>query len=297
MRNGDLAFNPDTVTRKAILDAVLTAYDTWGPGEPVGGEWAAIRQLARSALYGALAAGDRATLGTILFDPVGRLEWSGLQSVDANTAHDMQVWRTRCPGIDSRILAYPRPAGPGEPSSAMLQDAPRHYAEAARLLAVVPRPQLVVEIGGGLGGLARYFHALGSVFRYVDIDLADTLYLAYAVLAVVVGLDQVRLGYDPATPICLVPSHAIPDLQPDLVLNYRSFSEMDQVVLERYFGLINTWQPARVVWENVGSRIPRQYPEILLDQFPTLLGYTLAQREASPWSISSRYVREEWVRE
>jgi hypothetical protein len=177
-------------------------------------------------------------------------------------------------------------------------DAMRHDAEAYTLLA--GGALNILDIGGGYGELAYRLVNRSPSVRYVDVDLADTLYLAYGYLAPRLPDGAVSLGYDPNAPISLVPeSHVPPFLRPDVVTNYRSWGEMCYADVARYFGLIGEWAPRYVVHENsmYHSDDPDAsvflHPELMIYDYPPLPGYTVVLSAPSDWSAGGgRYVRQ-----
>jgi hypothetical protein len=180
------------------------------------------------------------------------------------------------------------------------------------LLEASPR---ILEIGGGYGGMAlRLYRHAPNLLHYVDIDLADTLYIAYAFLAPRMPAGAVVLGYDPQAAISLVPEHAIPGMEPyDLVVNFRSFGEMDRDTVARYFRLIEGWAPPYVFHENasyinerdsspqalaviLADQASKPHKEFLMQDYPPLNGYQLRSWEQSPWEAGSRYMRAGYTR-
>lgn len=300
-----------------VVDDVLAAYDRWGIGPEVGGEWGHIRRTARGPLHAALAAHDTGTLERLLVplmqrkasttDEIMAEEWYGLVSPITHDADD-HAWRT-ITGYDADVarLQYP-----GDPPDSMWPDALRHDAEAYILIGNVSR---IIEIGGGYGGLAFHLYQHDPEnLRYVDIDLADSLYLAYAFLAPKMPPGSVILGYDPDVPISLVPSHDIPPLVGyEAVVNYRSFGEMEPEEIQRYFTLIEEWAPYWVVHENASMVDPnsepeglakyrqgvewRGYEDVPVQSYPPLPGYTLRMCEMSPWLMGGRYIRTAFTRD
>lgn len=287
-----------------IVRDVLDAYAQWGLGDAVAGEWGAIRAGPRQTLHAALKDGDEARLAEILFHPIGRGEWSGMFTPIACTCGVPNC--EHLPGYLQQEMAMRRnilalanqPAREIDP----FPDTIRHDAEAALLVAKGHR---IVEIGGGYGGMALALYHRVPALRYVDIDLADTLYLAYGYLASHLPEGAVALGFHTFAPISLVPSHAIPDLHPcDTVCNYRSWSEMGAQAVGAYFHRIQEWAPRWVVHENVGrldtyrpGDTGLDYPEVPVSAFPVLPGYVCRRDTPSPWLLGgARYVRQEWER-
>jgi hypothetical protein len=299
-----------TVAASSVVDDVLRAYDRWGVGPEVGAEWGKIRREARAVFHAALAQRDTATLEALLTPLLNRVtlpaeikadEWFGIVSPSSHP-DDEPAWR-RILGEDANTarLEYP-----GDPPGNMWPDAPRHDAEAYILIGCACR---IIEIGGGYGGLAFHLYQHDpECLRYVGIDLADTLYLAYAFLAPKMPAGTVSLGYDPDAAISLVPSHDIPPLEGyEAVVNYRSFGEMEPAEIARYFRLIETWAPQWVIHENASRIDPGSEPEALaryrrgvawrgyedvpVQDFPAIPGYRIQVQDRSPWHMGDRYLR------
>jgi hypothetical protein len=285
-------------TRAAIVDAVLAAYARWGLGAPVSGEWASIRADARTDLHRALANGDRDLLARVLCEPAGRHEWWGLYSELTGPARisDMAVsWSITC-----KLAAPLRPMG-GEED---LPDTPRHDAEAAQL--ATRGHTRILEIGGGYGGMALSLWRRVPALRYVDMDLADTLYLAYAFLAPRLPVGSVVLGYDPDATVSLVSSHDIPAMgEFGVVCNFRGWGEMGRTEVARYFALIPSWTPQWVIYENAANRVGltelatgNVFPEVQIRDYPRLVGYRRRATAPSMWAAGGgRFQREEWEKD
>lgn len=278
--------------RAELASRVLAAYAEWGVGTEVGGEWGWVRREARQPLFDSLASGDPERVASVIFDFTGNTWWTGLVSTTADIDRDIATWRNTVGdgAVDIAEGGY------------IYHDTTRHDAEAWALLAGGARN--ILDIGGGYGGLAlRLFRRCPTV-RYVDVDLADTLYLAYGYLAPRLPNGAVSLGYDPNAPISLVPESHIPDgLRPDVVCNYRSWGEMAYEDVARYFALIGEWAPLYVIHENsmyhttdTGASV-FNHPEFLIYDYPALPGYTVIESAPSPWSAGAgRYVRQVLLR-
>ena len=127
-----------------------------------------------------------------------------------------------------------------------------------RFLDMLNRSNIVVlEIGAGLGTLARTVRLLKPNVKYVIVDLLDTMALSYSFLranfpdaTTLFVTDRAQLAQVDATPDYtfipaeLVPfsagegGHDIPRLNIDLVVNTFSIGEMRQEVAEAYVNLI-----------------------------------------------------------
>ena len=296
------------------LDPIFEAYDHWGLGPDVGGEWGRIRHENRSPLLEALAHHDRTLLDRVLTMPIERhgattklrdhgcletdaTEWTGLCS--PCNASDIEAWSEITGQVPERLKA---------PAGALLPpDIFRHDAEAALLM----RAGLyrLIDIGGGYGGMALQFflHGAGRPLAYTDIDLFDTLCFAYAYLERRLP-GQVRFGKDATSPIRLVPSHDAPrgPQAIDAVVNYRSWGEMSPATVAHYFRLIAEWRPPVVWHENATQISPGSLPSVLQDQadrqasykrellihdYPDLPGYEVERSAPSPWKTGCRYMR------
>ena len=120
----------------------------------------------------------------------------------------------------------------------------------ARVFAQVTGPiRRVIEIGGGLGGLARLFKLFEPSAQYWIVDLPEVLAFAYGFLrgnfpeagCVVMPPDGPATGDLSAADFVLVPAGAVERLVGmafDLVLNVGALGEMTQAAADRYFQLI-----------------------------------------------------------
>jgi putative sugar O-methyltransferase len=98
----------------------------------------------------------------------------------------------------------------------------------------------LLEIGGGIGELARVLLRMGIVRRAVLVDIPPALAAAQEVLASDLGDDAVAF-YDPARQtlpdrpvVCLMPDQLALATGASLVLNMGSFQEMPAVVVRLY---------------------------------------------------------------
>lgn len=290
---------PPTVERRAAIVAdVLRAYAAWGPGSVVGGEWNSIRREARQTLLTALDAADASALDTILFNHVARVEWCGLWSPMQVLEYDVATWAAL---VGSQVSVDSLK----DESGRFYPDTPRHDLDARWLTGLGVRR--VLEIGGGYGGLALRLLQHRPAIRCVDIDLADTLYLAYGFLAARLPAGAVTLGYDPGAAISLVPDCRVPTEALgafDVAVNFRSFGEMGRDDVARYFALIEALAPPVVVHENAALRPADEpdtthvsHPELLIADYPPLPSYTVRAQTVPPWIAGqSRYIRQKLVR-
>ena len=133
----------------------------------------------------------------------------------------------------------------------------------------------VLEIGGGYGGLAAKLKKLLPLAHITIIDLPhagllQTYYLRslfpHALINVISFNFRDQIGYDnlQLADFSIVPSTKIDLLKQqnfDLVINSRSFMEMDQSIIKSYFDLIQTrlkvnglFFNCNRLWKNAGDR-------------------------------------------
>lgn len=147
---------------------------------------------------------------------------------------------------------------------------------------------LLVEIGGGYGGLASALKRLNPSFQYAIIDLPESLKFSYSFLslqgyrcyfAIHEQLpDSVFIDYD----FVLIPAdnkHIVPERGVDLALNTLSFTEMPKSVVEEYGEYIAKWlTPYGVLFEqnneypeHCGEKFIQSTADVFSGLFPHLL--------------------------
>ncbi len=112
---------------------------------------------------------------------------------------------------------------------------------------VAKPPSVILEIGGGYGGLAAAIHRIWPMARIVIVDLPEVLAVQVVHLQRLFPDSRLRLlGNDTSllttadTDFTLVPAHATDRLANaiDLAINIRSFMEMPQDIANGYVRLI-----------------------------------------------------------
>ncbi len=139
------------------------------------------------------------------------------------------------------------------------------------------KPQRVVEIGGGYGGLARLWLMLGKAEQYTIVDLPEALFFAEVALRDEFGDDKVAYwGTDPGAKIALLPVTRLAEYVPhtvDLVINTGSLQEMSEEWVNFYmkwldrsgakffYSLNYMGQPLNEMFESRSFWAPRPSPD------------------------------------
>lgn len=130
-------------------------------------------------------------------------------------------------------------------------DSPRHLYFAQKLQKF---DSDILEIGGGYGGVIYFLLKLGFSKTYYDVDIPETLYIAYYFLRknnvkckFVVNSD---FDFEPGT-VYLVPHFLFDQMQErmqfDCFFNANSLSEMDINHVNNYFKIINYKRPDHIL--------------------------------------------------
>ena len=197
-------------------------------------------------------------------------------------------------------------------------DSPRHYHHAKILKRwgerVSSKP-VILEIGGGYGGVAHYYSQLLKDFCYINCDLEDSLIISYyflktSFLSVGETLDRLcewRFDKDishTASDFVFVPAHNFEAIHmaPDIVYNCNSFSEMTEDQVDKYFWLIRKLSPKIIFHQNAVHPEEEQREilgvrELSADKFPVGNDYELVHYSVSPWwSVRGDYREFYYVR-
>ena len=211
------------------------------------------------------------------------------------------AWREEFPDRDIKELDAPRVGNPwGYNFRDFLLCEPvfeYHYQSAyfCRILNGIDCP-VILEIGGGFGGLASFILKSLEGVTYIGLDLPENLanqqyYLSSCFPKMkVLFFDEsfVELtdkhidDYD----VILLPNFALPHVNVskiDLIANVRSLSEMSQATIKEYFDRIaatgckfffheNIYKPRRDILHGIPS-----------SDFPELKGYTLLSSSVTRW--------------
>jgi len=178
-------------------------------------------------------------------------------------------------------------------SFGVLPDAPRHDYFAEKILEL--KPKRILEIGGGYGGLILQILRRNTKVQYVNIDLPETLYLAYNFLKrqgfdVHFSLDGSIKGQ-----ITLMPNTLKVKWNPDIVFNSASLSEMKKETALSYLKNIRTaWKPKYFYHMNSDYNLfpeSKRHIEFISSDFP-LNGYNLIYRLPTGWQGGGGRYRE-----
>jgi putative sugar O-methyltransferase len=224
--------------------------------------------------------------------------WHALRRL-ALFMRQLEAWRREVPNADLADLDEARvgnPWGYDIDGKLVVEPSFEYNALALRirdLVADVARP-VIVEIGGGFGGLARQILRSIPGVRYVGLDLPENVviqswYLKRSLPHLRIGVNEIeRANQEGLTQVdgLILPNWALAQLRlprVDVVVNVRSFGEMSRSTLEAYFGEIARLCPAWVFHENLASRRRDDLYGIASTQYPPLHGYRLVSSCESRW--------------
>jgi putative sugar O-methyltransferase len=236
-----------------------------------------------------------------VFDRFRRLDKMS-QLIRSNTMiKHYSVWRKNLPFTPIKELDAPKVGNPwGYYFDGMLLYEPvfeynfqAHYFE--QLLQGVPNP-VVLEIGGGFGGLAHHFLRCSPQIKYIGIDLPENILIQTYYLSSIFPdarvmtytkdfsqLDRTQLEkYD----IVLLPNFELPRVaskMADLIINIRSLSEMAYDTISEYYNQIDRIGRLFYFHENICNPAIETVDRVSTDKFPDLKNYTLITSSESRW--------------
>jgi putative sugar O-methyltransferase len=161
------------------------------------------------------------------------------------------------------------------------------------LVADVARP-VVLEIGGGFGGLARQILRLIPGIRYIGLDLPENViiqswYLSRSLGDRRIAVDDVSRANQEGLgdlDALILPNWTLPQLrlsQLHVVINVHSFGEMSRNTLDSYFAEIMRMRPEWIFHDNLGSPRRDDVYGISSTEYPALDGYRLIASSESRW--------------
>jgi len=168
-----------------------------------------------------------------------------------------------------------------------------HYLK--QLLSRLETP-VILEIGGGFGGLA--YHILKCIpnVKYIGLDLPENVLLqTYYLSCAFPNAKIFTYGDSFATldktliqnhDIILLPNFVLPQVEPmvaDVIINFRSLSEMSADTICEYFRQIDRIGPLFFSHENIFKPRPDGYFGIPSCDFPELKNFTLIAMSESRW--------------
>jgi hypothetical protein len=296
----------------STLAAHQRAPDT-GP-YAVGRNWGNFLRHTRPTYYEALARGDvgaidgllahffRNELSTGIFG--GADEYSAVVRAGVGlyegTRQQFHVWRHSGVAVDVGRLASPLV---GDPYGVRVGDRivhPNTFTNDARaafllgLVAGIERP-VIVELGGGFGGLGHQLFAHGASPVYVDFDLPDNLLVAAYFLSAA-HPDKRVLLYDGTQglltrsllldfDIVLMPHFALTgldDLAADLFVNLISLAEMDHATVVEYLRQVERVCAGFFYHENLLEN-GDSYEAYPVQTFPELASFKAIYATPSRW--------------
>jgi hypothetical protein len=240
------------MTFDGMLDRLIAAYGHMGRSA-VGGEWGEINGKDRVPFLDALAAGDRARLSGILrawlVSPLGygmlTVATKGVKPEHMLEA-DMTEWalQTDANPHAIEVLRAPVVAVAASTQLTIMPDTPRHDHHAQRIIRFAAGD--VAEIGGGYGGVIIQLRRRAFPYRIYDVDIPETLYLAFAVLALQPETEDVAFLHEGRhAAITLVPAAdkgAVP--RPlGMVYSMNALGEMDHGTAAGYMAWIADMAP------------------------------------------------------
>jgi len=245
--------------------------------------------------------------GSRMFEMFAALE--GIQSLARADLmrRQFEAWRAAWPGVSVAELDAPRIGNPWgyliegnllyEPICEYHHQA-RHFA---KLLSEVSAP-VVLEIGGGFGGLGYQIARQIPRVRYLGFDLPENVllqsyYLSCAfpgarILTYDPGLVAVRQETLADYDFVLLPNFIIPGVESgaaDLVVNVRSLSEMPVETIDEYYRQIDRLGRLFFFHGNLFKDRSDGWYGIPSTRFPTLENFV---RVAESESIWPRYQRD-----
>ena len=186
----------------------------------------------------------------------------------------------------------------------ILPDTPRHYYYAYKISNLVNNKNpIILEIGGGFGGLAHEIAKRNRNVTYIGIDLLPAILTTYYFLkknkhkvCLVDESNQIKNGCLNLIPFEIFLKKYSEIKKIDLVFNSRSLCEMSLETVEMYFNFINRIKPNYIYHENSNFLLfpnSQRHLEILGSNFPIDLDiYKLDNLSITPFTGGSGRYRE-----
>ncbi len=291
-----------------------------------GGEWAWIQENKQNEYKKNLAHGNKEALITMYQNFFRNQISFGISAPDSDsestrrdlvndTLLDLDTLREFCGDIPLSELNTPfigNPFGVLIDSSLILYNSCRHYYHAHKIKELtenIKRP-VILEIGGGYGGVFYYLNRLTKNYCYIVCDLAETLFTNYyftkkwshmfhkelKIKWVMEG--EITPNDTIKNDLILVPSgnHRNIKCGFDVAYNSNSFSEMSFKDISDYFETIHQNQPTYIFHQNSNFKLwensSRGHTEVLAKEFPIPNEYKLIYQAISPWSGAGGRYRE-----
>jgi hypothetical protein len=296
-----------------IVDEIIS-YNKMLGIKDVGGEWSYLNEFKRKEYIDSLKANDRESLAKLFcnffqnscgygiitpaFSEITKLDLASQIKWDIDAASEF------CERpFESDLLHSPQygsPFGLINNNKLILPDSPRHLYFAQKLLNFQGN---ILEIGGGYGGLAYFLKKIGFKETYFNVDLPETLYIAYYYLRKnnfkCTILTERESVCDMDT-IYLIPHFLFHDMANNIKFNVffnaNSLSEMDISYVNKYLEIINTKKPEYILHSNSNFLVfpnSERHIEILARDFPICKSiYDKIYHHISPFQGASGRYRE-----
>lgn len=241
--------------------------------------------------------------------------WGGKQMFESFAAADnissirrafimrkqFEAWREALPDAPVKELKSPlmgNPWGYMVEGTLVIEPALEYHYQAnyfSRLLSTVHKP-VILEIGGGYGGLAYQILKQIPEATYIGFDLPENIFIqsyyltcAFPDLKILTfDKDQNKLTHSMIEEydIILMPNFVIPQTESrvaDLVVNVRSLSEMPYDTIEEYLKQIDRISKLFFFHENIFKERRDKLHGIPSSEFPQLSNHILVSESESRW--------------
>jgi len=206
-------------------------------------------------------------------------------------------WKHSTDGNLDRIEAAPvgRPWGWSVQGRLVVEPTLEYDVEAQdilRLVEDIPHP-VVLEIGGGYGGVARQILLRRPDAIYLGFDLAENAILQTCYLEPALPGTRVALhdgdGFPELVPgsATLFPAWKLRDVPHgivDVAANFRSFGEIHREGLEAIFAELARFEPRWILQENLARTRRDGATGIVMGDYPTLPRHRVLHQGPSAWA-------------
>ncbi len=229
-----------------------------------------------------------------------RNKYSLLRIQDTINKHYL-VWRQNLPSADLKELDAPRvgnPFGYCLNGFVLLEPVFEYNFQAHnfdKLLTDVRKP-VVIEIGGGFGGLAHHLLRCRPSIKYIGFDLPENLLIQTYYLSCLFPNARIAVyqpGGRPLTleeldnyDIVLLPNFELErtdSLIADLIINVRSLAEMSYATIAEYFAQIDRLGRLFFFHENIYKPRQDSFFGVPSTSFPSLQNFTQILATESRW--------------
>ena len=163
----------------------------------------------------------------------------------------------------------------------LMPDSPRHFYFSKQIMKILDdsNNKKIIEIGGGYGGMAKILCSLNNNIDYYSVDLFEGCLLQYYYLSkcnikaqIVFNVKNLKKNTINLIPFSKKNLDIIKNIKKtDLVFNSRSFSELDNTIVNYYFKLINKDISPRFIYHENSNYLlfpkSKRHIEILAKNF------------------------------